>query len=298
MRAAVGGYLDHLAHERRLSPNTVVAYRRDLERWMDHLAGQGVSDPADVTADMVRAYIAQRRRRGLGPRSVRRVLSSIRGLYAWLAAEGILGHNPAESVTPPRAEQKLPGVLDADAITQLLDIRETTPHALRDRAMMELLYSSGIRLSELIDARWTALDAESGLITVTGKGNRTRVVPVGGRALEALDRWRPVWSGWAKADTRHIFISKSGRSLHPRTVQRRLSHWAKRQGLWQRVHPHKLRHSFATHVLESSGQLRAVQEMLGHADISTTQIYTHLDFQHLAQVYDRAHPRARRKDRD
>lgn len=289
------GFLRHLRHERRLANNTLRAYERDLRSALTEVGSDAAWDRID--GEQLQAYLSRCRRRGLGARSIQRKLSALRALYRWLMDEGMVARDPTADLQAPRGDKKLPSVLDADSIDRLLDIRQTDPIARRDRALMELIYSSGVRLSEAVNADWRDLDDAAGLITVTGKGNKTRVVPVGRRAAEALAQWQSAWAGWANAETRAIFITARGKRIRPRTVQQRMRVWARRQGLWQNVHPHKLRHSFATHVLESSGQLRAVQEMLGHADIGTTQIYTHLDFQHLAQVYDRAHPRAQKRSR-
>jgi integrase/recombinase XerC len=209
--------------------------------------------------------------------------------------EGFADHNPAASVRAPKASRKLPDTLDADAITRLMDIDDDGPLAIRDKAIMELFYSSGLRLSELAGLKWTEIDIEAGLVTVNGKGNKTRMVPVGSYATAALERWRKVRGTFVGLEEAHIFVSKLGKPISTRTIQTRIRYWARRQGLPQKVYPHLLRHSFASHLLESSGDLRAVQELLGHADLSTTQIYTHLDFQHLAKVYDKAHPRAKKK---
>jgi integrase/recombinase XerC len=209
--------------------------------------------------------------------------------------EGLASHNPAAQVRAPKAPRKLPGTLDTDAVARLLDIRDESPLALRDKAIMEIFYSSGLRLSELAGLRWDQIDSAAGLITVTGKGNKTRVVPLGSYAAAALAQWNRVRGQFAGFDEPCVFVSNRGTPLSVRTIQSRIRHWARRQGLPQKVHPHLLRHSFASHMLESSGDLRAVQELLGHADISTTQVYTHLDFQHLASVYDKAHPRAKKK---
>ena len=210
--------------------------------------------------------------------------------------EGLAEHNPATPVRAPKSPRHLPATLDADSIGQLLDIPCDTPLAIRDKAIMELFYSSGLRLSELAGLRWEQLDLASGMVTVTGKGNRTRMVPVGRMASEALLEWRKARVNFASFEEPHVFVSQRGNPIAVRTIQSRIRYWAKHQGIPQNIYPHLLRHSFASHMLESSGDLRAVQELLGHADISTTQIYTHLDFQHLAKVYDKAHPRARRNN--
>ena len=288
-------FLDHLAHERRLSPNTVSAYQRDLEYFAAELQRIDVTDPAQVNEHQVRALIARRYRQGLGPRSIQRMLSSIRSFYRYLMREGLAGGNPAAAVKAPKAPKKLPQTLDTDAVARLLDFEASTPLAIRDKAMMELFYSSGLRLSELAGLRCDEVDLSSGLLRVTGKGNKARMVPIGSVAAEALVEWRKVRGNFAGFEEPCIFVSSRGNPISVRTIQSRIRFWAKKQGLPQQVHPHLLRHSFASHMLESSGDLRAVQELLGHADISTTQVYTHLDFQHLASVYDKTHPRAKKK---
>jgi len=288
-------FLDHLANERRLSAHTVAAYRRDLDAFAAELARLGIDDPRRVDEHQVRQLIARRHREGLGPRSIQRMLSAIRSYYGYLMREGRADGNPASAVKAPRARRKLPATLDTDAVARLLDFEPDTPLAIRDKAMLELFYSSGLRLAELAALRWDEVDAASGLVRVTGKGRKTRLVPVGSYAIRALEAWRRVRGNFAGFEEACIFVSRRGNPISVRTVQARIRYWAHRQGLPQRVHPHLLRHSFASHLLESSGDLRAVQELLGHADISTTQVYTHLDFQHLARVYDKAHPRAKKK---
>ena len=288
-------FLDHLAHERRLSPNTVSAYRRDLEAFAEGLQEAGIDDPARANEHHIRALIARRHRQGLGPRSIQRLLSSVRSFYRYLMREGLADSNPAAAVKAPKAPKKLPQTMDTDAVARLLDFRADTPLAIRDKAIMELFYSSGLRLSELAALRWDELDLASGLVRVTGKGNKTRMVPIGSVAAAAMEEWRKVRGNFAGFEEPCIFVSSRGNPISVRTIQSRIRFWAKKQGLPQQVHPHLLRHSFASHMLESSGDLRAVQELLGHADISTTQVYTHLDFQHLAAVYDKTHPRAKKK---
>ena len=288
-------FLDYLHHERGLSPRTRAAYERDLDLYSAELKHLDLQDPCKVNEHQVRSIIARLHRRGLGPRSLQRLLSAVRSFYRWLMREGLAEHNPATAVKAPKAPAKLPSIMDSDAVTQLLDIKEDSPLAIRDKAIMELFYSSGLRLSELATLRWDQIDPASGLITVTGKGNKTRVVPIGSYAAKALAAWRKVRGNFAGFEEPHIFVSNRGTPISTRTIQSRIRHWAKKQGLPQQVYPHLLRHSFASHMLESSGDLRAVQELLGHADISTTQVYTHLDFQHLAKVYDKAHPRAKKK---
>ena len=295
MKVRLEQFIDYLKLERGLSERTVEAYQRDLLQLQRELERQDITDLDRVSEHTIRALIARRHRQGQGSRSLQRLLSAIRSFYRWLMKEGLAEHNPAVSVKAPKASRKLPVTLDADAITRLLEIKEKSPLALRDRAIMELFYSSGLRLSELAGLHWTELDFTSGLVTVTGKGNKTRMVPLGSYAASALLEWRKVRGEFAPIEEPHVFVSNRGNPISTRTIQVRIKYWARRQGLPQQVYPHLLRHSFASHMLESSGDLRAVQELLGHADISTTQVYTHLDFQHLASVYDKAHPRAKKK---
>ena len=288
-------FLDYLHHERGLSPRTRAAYQRDLALFSEELDRLEIDDLNRVNEHQVRGLVARLHRQGLGSRSLQRLLSAVRSFYRWLMKEGHVENNPALSVKAPKAQKKLPATLDTDTVTRLLDIKEVTPLAIRDKAIMELFYSSGLRLSELAGLRWDQVDPATGLITVTGKGNKTRLVPIGSYAAAALEKWRKVRGAFAGFEEPHIFVSNRGKPIATRTIQARIRYWARRQGLPQQVYPHLLRHSFASHMLESSGDLRAVQELLGHADISTTQVYTHLDFQHLASVYDKAHPRAKKK---
>lgn len=295
MKAYIEKFLVYLKNERGLSARTLTAYRRDLDLLLQFLEAGDIPEPRQVTQHHIRAFIAQRHRMGLGGKSLQRLLSAIRSLFRWMLREGLAEHNPATPVRAPKSPRHLPATLDADSIGQLLDIPCDTPLAFRDKAIMELFYSSGLRLSELASLRWEQLDLPSGMVTVTGKGNRTRMVPVGRMASEALLQWRKNRGAFASFEQPNVFVSQRGTAISPRTIQARIRYWAKRQGIAQNIYPHLLRHSFASHMLESSGDLRAVQELLGHADISTTQIYTHLDFQHLATVYDKAHPRAKKK---
>ncbi|GAB6196225.1 tyrosine recombinase XerC [Lysobacter xanthus] len=289
--AAVEGFLGQLAGERQASAHTVDAYRRDLAS----LAGWCAAHDADVdtlAGDQLRAFIADEHRRGCAPKTLQRRLSACRSFYAWMLRHGRIAASPAAGLRAPKAPRKLPKVLDPDEAKTLVEADTAAPLGLRDRALLELFYSSGLRLSELCGLRWAQLDLDDGLVTVHGKGRRERVVPVGSHARAALADWRA--STGAKADD-PVFPGRGGAPITPRAVQLRVRTLAERQGLFKQVHPHMLRHSFASHVLESSGDLRGVQELLGHADLSTTQIYTHLDYQHLAKVYDAAHPRARRR---
>lgn len=242
----------------------------------------------------VRSAVATLHRRGRGGRSLQRFLSSVRGFFRWLLREKLASQNPAAGIRAPKSPRKLPQTLDADAVGRLLDIPLNNSIAIRDKAIMELIYSSGLRLAEVTDLRWNQVDMSGGMVTVRGKGNKTRMVPVGRVASAALLAWHREQVSMSGFDTSAVFTSRQGKALSQRAVQARIRHWARHQGLPQRVYPHLLRHSFASHMLESSGDLRAVQELLGHSDISTTQIYTHLDFQHLAKVYDKAHPRAKK----
>jgi len=287
-------YLDHLRDERGLAERTREAYQRDLEKFGQLLSEAGVVQPEEVREHHVRTTVATLHRRGVGGKSLQRFLSSIRGFYRWLLREKMATQNPAAAIRAPKSARKLPQTLDADAVGRLLDIPVNSPIAVRDKAIMELIYSSGLRLAEVTELGWNQVELEGGMVTVRGKGNKTRMVPIGRMAASALAAWRKEQVGMSGFDTSAVFTSRRGKALSRRAVQARIRHWAKHQGLPQSVYPHLLRHSFASHMLESSGDLRAVQELLGHSDISTTQIYTHLDFQHLASVYDKAHPRAKK----
>jgi len=298
MKAHVKNFFVYLENERGLSTRTIKAYQRDLDQFLQFLDAEEIEQPGQVTQHHIRAFIAQRHRQGLGGKSLQRLLSALRSFFRWLLREGHAEHNPAIPVRAPKSPRHLPATLDADSIGQLLDIPCDTPLAVRDKAIMELFYSSGLRLSELATLHWEQLDLGSGMVTVTGKGNRSRMVPVGRIAVAALHEWRKTRVKFASFEEPHVFVSQRGNPIAVRTIQSRVRYWAKRQGIPQNIYPHLLRHSFASHMLESSGDLRAVQELLGHADISTTQIYTHLDFQHLAKVYDKAHPRAKKKPQD
>lgn len=288
-------FLSCLTVERRLSAHTVAAYRRDLQCALEFIAQQGIEAWQQVLPAHVRALAAARHRMGLSGRSIQRELSALRSLFKFLLREGEVDSNPVVGVAAPKTPRKLPQVFDVDAVGQLLDVKSSDPLISRDLAMMELMYSSGLRLAELVGLNLHDVDRDDAMVRVTGKGGKTRLVPVGRQALAALADWLPRRANLAPADQLALFVSLHGKRLSPRTVQQRFSQHGLRQGAAGRLHPHRLRHSFASHLLESSGDLRAVQELLGHANLSTTQIYTHLDFQRLAQVYDVAHPRARRK---
>ncbi len=293
--AEVSRFLQYLRTERRMSPHTVVNYQRDLLRLSAFCAQHGVGDWRAFDVHKARAYVAALRRGGLSGRSIQRFLSAARSFYRYLLREKIVTHNPLIGVTAPKSPKRLPKTLSAEQTGALVGIDAKDPLGFRDLAILELFYSSGLRLAELVGLDLDAIDLDDATVRVTGKGAKTRVLPVGRYARAALQRWLAARAQFAAPGEPALFVARNGARLGARAVQLRLRHWARRQGIDVPVHPHMLRHSFASHLLESSGDLRAVQELLGHADIGTTQIYTHLDFQHLAKVYDQAHPRARRK---
>jgi len=278
-----------------MSSHTVLAYRHDLGRLAAFCEKRDVKRWAALNNFQVRAYAASEHAGGIAPRSIQRRLSAARSFYEYLMREGAVKNNPALEVRAPKSKKRLPATLDADQMGRLLNFRVDDSLSARDKAMMELFYSSGLRLGELVGLDVAAVDLAERTVRVLGKGQKTRIVPVGRHAIDALKKW--LIERAAVAGKGALFVGKSGRPLSVRAVQLRVGTWARRQGLSMHVHPHMFRHSFATHLLESSGDLRGVQELLGHADISTTQVYTHLDFQHLASVYDAAHPRARRRPR-
>jgi integrase/recombinase XerC len=288
----VSGFIAHLGNERRYSELTTENYARDLRRLFDLAADTPL---ADLRSHHIRRYIAQLHSRGLSGRTLARMLSAWRSFFNYLMRDHGFRGNPCIGLHPPKAPKTLPHALSPDEAVKLVELPAHTPADLRDKAMFELLYSSGLRLAELISLDPAAIDFNDAAVTVTGKGSKMRIVPVGHHAVAALKGWLAVRSELAKSDESALFVGKNGKRISPRTVQLQLRQWGIRQGIASGVHPHLLRHSFATHVLQSSGDLRAVQEMLGHASISTTQVYTHLDFQYLAKIYDGAHPRARKK---
>ena len=288
-------YFHKLRHERHLSAHTLSNYSRDLQRFSQFLDTNKIENWDQVDEACIRQFIAQRHRQQISARSSQRELSALRSFFNYLISEQQLNFNPAQTVQAPKAKQALPKTLDVDQMQQLVEIKTDTPLAVRDKAILELFYSCGLRLSELIGLDLPKLDLKQALVTVTGKGNKTRTVPIGRKAVAALHAWLQIRGDYIKEATPAVFVSERGTRLSPRSIQQRLRHWAQVQGMASHVHPHMLRHSFASHILESSGDLRAVQELLGHSDINTTQIYTHLDFQHLAKVYDKAHPRANKK---
>jgi integrase/recombinase XerC len=294
-RSLVDGYLRHLGFERRLSPHTASNYARDLRALAEYVERSGPDDWRRVDSQHVRMFAARSHAGGLSPRSVQRRLSATRGFFNFLLREGVLKSNPAVDIRAPKAAKRLPGTLDADQLNQLLDVPAENALAIRDRAIMELFYSSGLRLSELVGLDIPNLDLPDRTVRVLGKGSKTRIVPVGRKAETAIRAWLRERATLAAVEETALFVGQNGTRLKHRAVQLRIAYWAKRKGLPSRVYPHLFRHSFATHLLESSKDLRGVQELLGHADISTTQIYTHLDFAHLARTYDASHPRAKRK---
>lgn len=299
IETAIPGFLDYQRDVRQLSHHTLSNYARDLERFRRHCHEHRIDDLARVREVDVRQWAGGLHRSGLAPASIQRALSAVRALFRHWAERDSSLNNPAAAVRAPRRPRKLPRNLDADQVGALLNQSSDDPLELRDLAMAELLYSSGLRLAELVAANLADLNRADRIITVTGKGQKTRTVPVGGAALTALDRWlacRPLGRETLTPDA-PLFVTQRGSRIGARSVQARLKRLASHSALGLDLHPHMLRHSFASHLLESSGDLRAVQELLGHANISTTQIYTHLDFQHLAKVYDAAHPRARKRQK-
>lgn len=289
----------HLAHERRLATLTRQHYRRDLNAltaWCDQ---HGVDDWTQLHATQIRQFVADGHRGGLSGRSLQRRLAALRTFFRFLVREGVIDNDPAADIPAPKSGKRLPRTLDADAVARLLDGLDPgdDPLLLRDLALFELLYSSGLRLAEAAGLDLSGLDLKEGAVQVLGKGSRARILPVGRRARSRLEQWLGVRWQLAAVDEQALFVSQRGTRLSRRSIESRLTQLAARV-LGQPVHPHMLRHSFASHLLESSGDLRAVQELLGHASIGTTQIYTHLDFQHLAKVYDAAHPRARKRGDD
>ena len=295
--SAVREFLVYLHDVRQLSPHTLSNYRRDLVSLQDHARKTAGKVPDELVESDIRTWVASQHRRGLAGSSIQRSLSAARSFYNYLGRESGRPRNPAASVQAPRKPRQLPKTLDADQMDRFLRFEDDNAIALRDRAMAELFYSSGLRLAELAAVDVNDINASTQLLTVTGKGNKTRTVPIGGVALGAIEQWLRVRDD-TKPECNALFTSARGQRISPRSIQDRLKRQGRRSGMHQDVHPHMLRHSFASHMLESSGDLRAVQELLGHANISTTQIYTHLDFQHLAKVYDAAHPRAKRRKSD
>ncbi|MED5269847.1 MAG: tyrosine recombinase XerC, partial [Pseudomonadota bacterium] len=277
-------FFRYLETERRYSQNTIRSYQRDLEHFSVHLQDKKLSRWAELKPHHIRTYASQIFIEGLGAKSIQRRLSAIRSFMNYLLREGMIKNNPAEGVKTPKAPKKLPGVLDIQQISQLLDIQETDPLSLRDKAIMELIYSSGLRLSEIVRLNPIDLNLSDKSLTVIGKGDKTRMLPIGNEAIKSLRSWLSCRNELANPEEEALFVGSRGNRLSRRSIQSRIKHWARKNGIQQDVYPHLLRHSFATHMLEASGDLRAVQELLGHKDISTTQVYTHLDFEHLSKT--------------
>ena len=297
LATALQQFIDNLSQQRRASAHTVLNYQRDLQRLSDFCQQQAISDWTQVKAKDIRQCIALLHRQGLSGRTIQRFLSAVRSFYRFLVQQGLAEANPAQSVQAPKTEKRLPATLDVDQMKALLDNTDGGSFiACRDRAMMELFYSAGLRLAELAGLDLHDVDLTDRMVRVTGKGNKMRDCPIGGEAVNALQRWLQIRHEAQTYQQTALFISRQGRRLNVRSIQKRLRYWGQKQGISDRVHPHRLRHAFASHMLEASGDLRAVQELLGHADIATTQIYTHVDFQHLANVYDAAHPRAKKRN--
>lgn len=289
-------FLDYLKIEKRYSPLTLNSYQSDIKQFLYYLGSHSETlTLLTATSVDIQRFSAQLNTQNQKPATIKRKLSSLKSFYQWLLKESLIPANPVNNIRTPKLQRTLPGIFDIETLDYLLSLPQNTPIESRDKAIMELFYSSGLRLSELVNLDIEALDLDEKLVTVTGKGNKSRILPVGSKAISAIKSWlehRPIW---LKDICPALFLSNRGTRLSQRSVQLRLKHWQQLAGLPQSLHPHKLRHSFASHMLESSSNLRAVQELLGHKDISTTQIYTHLDYQHLANIYDKSHPKARKK---
>ena len=294
MQAAIKAYLDYLQIERHVSNHTLAAYRRDLERLLTFCNDRKINSWKKVNIETARGFVIELKRSELSGRSIQRALSAARGFYKRLILHKMVSTNPFIGIRAPKSARRLPQTLSADQASQIVNLKRTDFFSVRDCAMMELFYSSGLRLSELVSANTNSLDMLDCTIRVLGKRNKERIVPVGKFALRAIKVWLSVRARHINDQESALFINRRGQRISTRGVQQRVQLWAAKQGLGVHVHQHMFRHSFASHMLESSSDLRAVQELLGHANISTTQVYTHLDFQHLAKVYDKAHPRARK----
>ena len=290
-------FIQMLRSEKYYSPHTCLNYRRDLDLFQAYLAAQDIVSWEGVNYNLVSGFAAQRHRQGRKSRTIQRELSSIRSFFQFLIRNDVVAQNPAREVRAPKTDSPLPKTCDAETIDLLLQLPEgSNGLRVRDVAIFELIYSAGLRLAELVNIDLDDIDLAQKHLIVTGKGNKTRHLPIGGKAVVAVRRWLELRPDYCRdANQKALFLSKQGRRISPRNVQSRLEALIQSQALAQHLSPHMLRHSFATHMLESSSDLRAVQELLGHVNIATTQVYTHLDFQHLAQVYDAAHPRAKRR---
>ncbi|MBE9525451.1 MAG: tyrosine recombinase XerC [Proteobacteria bacterium] len=295
MKKTVENFIHYLKVERQLSPHTLTNYQRDLNQAIEYFNEQDIHSWLGIEIHQYRAYIARQHRKNLSGKTIQRQLSSLRRLYEYLIKEQLASNNPLKGLKAPKTGRKLPKAPGIEQIEHLLQNNDQDLLHIRDRAMFDLIYSSGLRLSELTGIDCIDIKLQDKQLRVLGKGNKERELPIGRKAIEALEKWLKVRGNLAKSDEQALFVSRFGTRITQRGVQQRLQKLAIDQGLPIHLHPHMLRHSFASHLLESSGDLRAVQELLGHADISTTQIYTHMDFQHLAEVYDKAHPRAHKK---
>lgn len=292
----LSGFLDQLKYEKRASLHTVANYRRDIEGLARYCQEKEILNWSDLKQNDIRAHIAARHRKGMGSKSLQRELSAIRSFYTFMLKNSLTESNPAQHIKAPKQARKLPKVLDVDQINGLLEAGTSSPLEIRDLAMFELFYSSGLRLSELRALNVNDLDLhDRSLIVLSGKGDKSRVLPIGSKAVQAINNWLQERAKNTTIADNALFITSKGKRLAQRSIELRLEQWCKKKGIQEHVHPHMLRHSFASHLLESSQDLRAVQELLGHSNIGTTQIYTHLDFQHLAKIYDESHPRAKKK---
>lgn len=292
----LANFLNQLKYEKRASIHTIKSYQRDIERLSIYCKEKLMLNWTDLKQADIRAHIATRHRKGMGSKSLQRELSAIRSFYTFLLKNSLAEINPAQHIKAPKQARTLPKTLDVDQVNGLLDAGTSSPLEIRDLAMFELFYSSGLRLSELSSLNMGDIDlADRSLLVRAGKGGKSRVLPIGGKAVKAINNWLQERSKIIAIFDEALFVTTKGRRLGQRSIELRLSQWCKKKGIQEHIHPHMLRHSFASHLLESSQDLRAVQELLGHSNISTTQIYTHLDFQHLAEIYDKAHPRAKKK---
>ncbi|TNF69852.1 MAG: tyrosine recombinase XerC [Gammaproteobacteria bacterium] len=282
------------ASQKRYSEHTLNAYKRDLNKLIDYCSKTNIASVEIIDRHMIQDIISKEHKSGIKPKSIQRLLSAMRAFFNYLINIKLISHNPAKAIRAPKAAQRLPKSVEVDQTQALLNQAINDPLDIRDLAMLELTYACGLRLSELTNLTLEKIDFSQKLIRVLGKGDKERIIPIGNEAINALNRWLKIRDQWNKSTSNALFISEKGQPISQRNIQKRFALWAKRFGT-KHIHPHMLRHAFASHILESSSNLRAVQELLGHADISTTQIYTHLDFQHLASVYDSAHPRAKKK---
>ncbi len=295
LQPLIDSYLNHLASQRGLSPVTIKNYQRNLAEFVEQLKQKQVTQWRDLDSDSVRLMVKELNQKGIKARSIATKLSALRSFLSYLVQYEHLTHNPAKGISAPKLDKPLPKNISVDEMFQLLNVDEKDPLSVRDQCMMELMYSSGLRLSELVAINLNDLKLSAKELLVTGKGSKQRLLPITDSAVNAIKQWLKIRPEFCLAGEKALFVSKQKNRISVRNVQDRMEKWGLKQALPSHINPHKLRHSFATHMLESSGNLRAVQTLLGHADLATTQVYTHLDFQHLSEVYDQAHPRAKRK---